>query len=273
MMQRDLTGKVALITGGANGIGAGIARRFSKAGAAIVIADLDDKAGHRTAEEVNGCFTHLDVTDFAANRAAVDLARTKFGQLDIAVCNAGISNGLALDESFDPLAYRRLMAINLDGVVYGMAAAFAEMKANGGGDIIVTASMAGIAPTPFEPLYAASKTALVGLVRSFGLASVAHGVRVNAVCPAFADTALIADIAGGLTAAGVPLLTVEEVVNAYELILASEQSAQCWFVQPGRAIEPFAFRGAPGPRRLDGSSAAAADPEVQLTIERERLSE
>lgn len=260
--------KVAVVTGGANGIGAGVARRLARDGARVVVADLDATRGGEVAAEIGGLFCRTDVTDPQANVALVESAVHQFGRLDIAVLNAGIVSDLTLDAGFDPVAYRRLMAINFDGVVYGMAAAFPVMAAQGFGDILVTASMAGIAPTPLEPLYAASKTGLVGLVRSFGLASIQQGVRVNAICPAFADTALISHIADGLVGAGVPLLDVETVVDSFTLALASEESGQCWFVQPGRPSEPFTFRGAPGPRLPEGGKAAAADPDVQLRIDR-----
>lgn len=268
MTDTDIKDKVAIVTGAANGIGAGVARHLARNGAHVVVGDRDAARGEEVAADIGGVFCHLDVTDPQANVRLVDSAVEAFGRLDIAVLNAGIVSDLTLDAGFDPVEYRRLMAINFDGVVYGMAASFPVMAAQGSGDILVTASMAGIAPTPLEPLYAASKTGLVGLVRSFGLASIQQGVRVNAICPAFADTALISHIADGLVGAGVPLLDVDTVVRSFDLALASGESGQCWFVQPGRPSEPFKFRGAPGPRLPEGGKAAAADPAVQLRIDR-----
>ena len=271
MTALDVTGKSVLITGGATGIGAGVARRLRSLGANITIADVNVDAGQATAAEVDGVFVRTDVTDYQANVDAVTKAVDAFGGLDIALLNAGVASGTTFGPTFDPQRYRRAMAINLDGVVYGINAALPALNARGGGDIIATASMAGIAPVPVDPIYAANKSGVVALVRSFGAASVGAGVRTNAICPAFADTDILGPLREGLSKAGVPLLRVEEVVEVFIQILASGESAQCWFVQPGRAAEPFAFRRAPGPRNPDGSIAHAADTEAQRKMQQEGI--
>ncbi len=267
MTYQSVDGKSILITGGSHGFGEGLARRMAAEGGVVTIADIDSDRGSRVANEIGGAFIKTDVTDWEDNRAAVAAAASSGGGLDVVILNAGVTSGIGLGADFDPQRYRRVMAINLDGVVYGMAAALPALKERGG-DIIATASMAGIAPTPFDPIYATNKSAVVGLVRSFGLASVADGVRTNAVCPAFADTKILGTMRQGLVDAGVPLLSVDDVVSVYFEILASDSSGECWFVQPGRPSQPFTFRRAPGPRRSDGSSAAAADPDTQLELER-----
>lgn len=264
---KPLRGKSVLITGGAHGLGEGLARAMAARGAVVTIADLDVAQGKAVAAEIGGQFVETDVTSLASNRAAVSAAQTFGDGLHIAVLNAGVTSGIGLRDDFDEAAYRRVMAVNLDGVVFGMVAAQPAIKESGGGDILVTASMAGIAPTPFDPIYAANKTAVVGLVRSYGLATLADGIRTNAVCPAFADTKLLGPMREGLIAAGVPLLTVDEVVAVYFDVLAAGDSGQCWYVQPGRPSEPFGFRRAPGPRTAEGTRAAAADPDTQFEIE------
>lgn len=264
-----MSGKSILITGGSHGFGEGLARRLTALGGIVTIADVDVDRGSELAKDLGAHFVHTDVTDYSANQNAVAAASAHGDGLDIAILNAGVTSGIGLGTDFDPDIYRRIMAINLDGVVYGVAAALPALQARGGGNIIATASMAGIAPTPFDPIYATNKTAVVGLVRSFGLASEAMNIRTNAVCPAFADTRLLGEMRDGLVSAGVPLLTIDEVVNVYLDVLASPASGECWFVQPGRASEPFAFRRAPGPRKPDGSIAAAADPDTQFEIERQ----
>lgn len=264
-----MDGKSILITGGSHGFGEALARRMAAAGGFVTVADIDSDRGTSVAEDIGGAFVRTDVTRWEDNQKAVAAAVSAGDGLDIVILNAGVTSGLGLGDDFDPERYRRVMAINLDGVVYGMAASLPIMKLRGGGDIIATASMAGIAPTPFDPIYATNKSAVVGLVRSFGLASVADGIRTNAVCPAFADTRILGHMRQGLIDAGVPLLTVDEVVDVYSDVLASDVSGECWFVQPGRPSERFAFRRAPGPRRTDGSSAVAADPETQLELERQ----
>ncbi|NQU37229.1 MAG: SDR family NAD(P)-dependent oxidoreductase [Actinobacteria bacterium] len=266
MTTPDVANKSALVTGGAQGIGEGVARRLSALGARVTIADIDEKRGRAVAAEIGGQFVSTDVANFDANVALVRQVVETYGSLDIAVLNAGVISNVRMGDEFDPAKYRRAMGINLDGVVYGINAALPALRKSGGGDILVTASMAGIAPTPLDPVYAANKTGVVGLVRSFGLASVHDGIRTNVVCPAFADTGLVAPIRAGLAEAGVPLLSVDTVVETYMTVLDSGESGQCWYVQPGRPSERFSFRGAPGPRRADGSNASAADPDTQRRI-------
>lgn len=243
----DVAGKVALITGGAGGFGAGMARRLAAAGARIVVADVDDAAGGRLAEEVGGVYVHCDVSNPADSEAAVRTAVERFGGLDIAALNAGVSSPFGVGDDFDAERYRRVMGINLDGVVYGVHAALPALLARGGGDIVATASLGGLTPMPFDPFYATNKAAVVGLVRSLGPGLVERGVRVNALCPGFADTAIVAGARERLLESGIPLLTVEEVVDGFMSILAGTGVGECWVIQPGRNPEPYRFRGVPGP--------------------------
>lgn len=243
----DLLGKVALITGGANGIGAGAARRLADRGAQVVIADVDEEQGASLADEIGGEFITCDVRDLGDCRAAVEAAVGAYGGLDIVFLNAGVATGFDLDE-FDEASYRRAMGINLDGVVFGVVAARPALRARGGGDIVVTASLAGLTGVPPDPVYAANKHGTVGLVRSIGPAWASEGIRVNAICPGFTDTAIIDGVREMLEAVELPLLAVDDVVDAFMDVLTSGQSGTCWFVQPGRPSEPFAFRNLPGPR-------------------------
>src|SRR5687767_3552522 len=150
----ELTGKVALITGGSNGIGAASARRLASLGVRVVVADIDADQGKVVADEVGGVFVRCDVTVPEDSAAAVDVAVREFGGLDIAFLNAGIGTGCSLGDDFDLERYRRAMAINLDGVVYGVHAALPELQKRGG-QIIATASMAGLMPMPGDPVYGA----------------------------------------------------------------------------------------------------------------------
>ncbi|MCW2898825.1 MAG: dehydrogenase [Streptosporangiaceae bacterium] len=241
-------GKVALITGGANGIGAAVARRLTGLGVRMVIADVDEDRGAALAAELGGVFARCDVREPADSRAAVATAVEAFGGLDLAFLNAGVSTGCGFGDDFDVMAYRRAMAINVDGVVFGVQAALPALRARGGGDVIATASMAGLTATPFDPVYGANKAAVVGLVRALGPSAEADGVRVNALCPSFADTDILTPLKAHLQQTGFPILTVRAVVDAFMSILASGDSGQCWHVVPGRTPEPFRFRGVPGPR-------------------------
>jgi NAD(P)-dependent dehydrogenase (short-subunit alcohol dehydrogenase family) len=248
---------VALVTGGASGIGAGVARRLRERGTEVMVADVDESAGRALADEIDAGFVRCDVRDLEANREAVRACVERFGGLDIAILNAGVTSGMGLDDDFDLDRYRHVMGVNLDGVVFGAVAALPALRARGGGQIVATSSLAGLTAVPFDPLYVANKHAVVGLIRSLGLSHGPQGIRVNAVCPGFADTPLISGAHELLEGAGFPILTVDEVVAAFEAVIDGQGSGECWYVQAGRPSEPFGFRRVPGPR-VDGPSDAPA---------------
>jgi NAD(P)-dependent dehydrogenase (short-subunit alcohol dehydrogenase family) len=244
----DISGKVALITGGSNGIGEGVARHLAAGGAHVVLADIDDSRGKALADELNGVYVHTDVADPTASTTAVARAVDAFGGLHIAHLNAGITSWCGMGDDFDAEAYRGSMAINLDGVVYGIAAARPAIKASGGGTIVATASMAGLVAVPFDPIYCANKHAVVGLARALGETYAPDGIRVHALCPSFARTNIIKGSEQTLIDMGFPIIEVADVVDAFQRILDSETTGQCWYVVAGRESEPFQFRHAPGPR-------------------------
>jgi len=244
----DLNGKVALITGASNGIGEGVARHVAAQGAHVVLADIDDERGFALATELGGRYIHTDVREPADSQAAVACAIEEFGGLHLAHLNAGVTTACSLGDDFDPGAYRQAMSINLDGVVYGIAAARPAIIGSGGGTIIATASMAGLVAVPFDPVYAANKHAVVGLVRSLGDPYAAEGIKIHALCPSFAYTNIIKGSEQTLLDMGFPILEVSDVVAAVQRILDADSTGECWYVIAGRDSEPFRFRNAPGPR-------------------------
>jgi len=244
----DLAGKVGWVTGGAQGFGEGVARRLAGEGVTVMISDINEAAGQAVASDIVGGFVGCDVSDLDQCKAAVATTVEKFGRLDISFLNAGIATGDQIDDTFDLASYRRAMGINLDGVVFGAHASYLAMKSGGGGDIIATASLAGLVGTAFDPVYGANKHGVVGLVRAVGESWPNDGIRVNAICPGFADTAIVDPMRDVLAAGGITLLTVDAVVDAFMAALTSGRSAECWYVQPGRPAEPFRFRNIPGPR-------------------------
>jgi NAD(P)-dependent dehydrogenase (short-subunit alcohol dehydrogenase family) len=148
------------------------------------------------------------------------------------------------------------MGVNLDGVDFGTHAVLEALRANPGPDrgaIVATASLAGLTAVPMEPIYSANKHAVVGLARALGPALAAEGIRFNALCPSFAESAMTAPIREGLEAAGFALIPAEVVAETVVRLFALDASGECWFVQLGREPAPFAFRNVPGPRTVPPS--------------------
>jgi NAD(P)-dependent dehydrogenase (short-subunit alcohol dehydrogenase family) len=232
-----LENKVALITGGASGMGASMARIFAREGAKVVIADMLEAEGKEVAAEItraNGSaiFQKLDVSSEAEWRAAIDATLAAYGMLDILVNDAGISGSREAD-LFDSAAWDRIMAINSTGTFLGMKFAIPEMKKVGGGSIVNISSISGVTgQRGIHVAYNASKGAVRTLTKA---AAVQHGrdnIRVNSVHPGLmppmrtsgrtADPAVRAKMLEG-----VPLRRdgrVEEVANAV-LFLASDEAS------------------------------------------------
>jgi NAD(P)-dependent dehydrogenase (short-subunit alcohol dehydrogenase family) len=246
---------VALVTGGAGGIGAVLSAALAGRGYRLMVADLDEPAAVAVADEVGGIAVGLDVADPAANQAAVARTLAEYGRLDVVALNAGVSSGQA-GGPLDLAAYRRIVGINLDGVVFGVDAALPALRATGGGTILVTASLAGLVPQPYDPLYSLTKSAVVAYVRALGPPLAADGVRINALCPGFTDTAILGAAKAEFDAAGFPLLEPAEVAEAFLDILDGARGGEVWFLQPGRSPSAYRFRGVPGPVVSDGGTMA-----------------
>uniref|UniRef100_UPI0015F0FD7F SDR family oxidoreductase n=1 Tax=Pseudonocardia pini TaxID=2758030 RepID=UPI0015F0FD7F len=199
----------------------------------------------RVAAELGGTARTVDVTDPEAVQALVAAAE-EIGPLRTVLLNAGMTSGQSGVEDLDLAGYRAIMGVNVDHVVFGVVAAVPALRRAGGGRIVATASLAGLVAMPGDALYTASKHAVVGYVRSAAPTLAASGITVNAVCPGFADTPLIARAKAQF--GDFPLLTAENVADAIEAILERGEPGECWFVQPGREPSPYGFRGVPGPK-------------------------
>jgi NAD(P)-dependent dehydrogenase (short-subunit alcohol dehydrogenase family) len=252
--------KTALITGGASGFGAEVARQLARRGDDVVLLDVDEDGGRRVADELGGTFLACDVRDFDQVMATTAQAEKAYGGIDLFFLNAGISTGCGLDEDFDVAAYRRAMAINVDGVVFGVHAALPVLRRRGGGAIVCTASMAGLTSVPFDPIYGANKHAVVGLVRAMGPVLAPQNITINAFCPGFAETKIITDIRDMLQQSGVPIIPVETAGAAVLAAFDGSQTGQAYLLQAGREPMVYQFRGIPGPKNPDGTPAQPVEP-------------
>ena len=194
--------KIAIVTGGASGIGAALARDLARQGADVQLADIQIDAALEVAAKITAsggraAAHYLDVTDSEAVARLVARVAAEKGRLDYMFNNAGIA---IIGEFRDlPAAdWRRILDINVNGVFAGTAAAYAVMIRQGSGHIVNTASVAGLLPSPGLAAYCASKHAVVGLSTSLRAEAAVYGVKVSAVCPGFIRTAILDSKAVGL---------------------------------------------------------------------------
>ncbi|HEY9306708.1 MAG TPA: 3-oxoacyl-ACP reductase [Microbacterium sp.] len=191
-----LKDRVAIITGGASGIGLATARRFAAEGARVVIADLDPATGELAADEVDGVFRAMDVADETQVNAVFDGVAAEFGRIDIAFNNAGISP--ADDDSIETTelpAWDRVQDVNLKSVYLCSRAALRHMVPAGTGSIINTASFVALLGSATSQIsYTASKGGVLAMTRELGVQFARQGIRVNALCPGPVNTPLLQEL-------------------------------------------------------------------------------
>jgi NAD(P)-dependent dehydrogenase (short-subunit alcohol dehydrogenase family) len=191
-----LNGRVAVVTGGASGIGLASVRRLASEGARVVVADLNAEAGKRTAEGVSGLFVPADVTDPEAVERLFATANSEFGSVDIAFNNAGISppeDDSILDTDLD--AWRKVQEVNLTSVYLCCKAVIPYMRAQGKGSIINTASFVAVMGAATSQIsYSASKGGVLSMTRELGVQFAREGIRVNALCPGPVNTPLLQEL-------------------------------------------------------------------------------
>jgi NAD(P)-dependent dehydrogenase (short-subunit alcohol dehydrogenase family) len=214
----------ALVTGSAGGIGSAIVRKLRTEGFDVQELDL-----------VNG----FDVTD--------PEAWEHIGSVDLACLNAGVITGESEIAALTDEQYRRAVAVNVDGIVYGVRRLDRVMPR--GSTIVVTASLAGLTAIADDPIYGLTKHAVVGFVRSVAGQLSDRGIRIQAVCPGWADTALTTNgFRQDLQERGFRLLSPEAVADGVWAAYQSEGTGEAWVVQPGREPLHYEFKGVPGPR-------------------------
>lgn len=245
----SLENKVALVTGGASGIGLATARRLASNGAKVAIVDLDGDAAESAATEVGGIAVRGDVSRSDEWTRIITSVREQLGGLDVAHLNAGVTTGVADITELTDEQYRRIVGVNMDGVTFGVRAVVPELRSRGGGAIVATASLAGIVAFPADAAYTMTKYAVVGLVRSLGRVLGAEGITLNAVCPGLVDTPLLSGpIRDALTEAGFPLIDADAVAGAVLGCVLGDATGQAIVVQAGLEPTPYRFGRPPGPR-------------------------
>ena len=237
-MNFSFPNKVALITGGASGLGRATALAFGQADAKVVVSDVSEEGGQETVEMIRSAggeatFVRTDVTNPTEVADLVRSAVHAYGRIDFALNNAGIGGPMMPMHEYPDDAWRTVLDVNLSGVWYCMKYEIQQMLEQGGGSIVNLASIAGLIGAPRLSAYAASKHAVVGLTKTVALEYVRQGIRINAICPGWTDTPMVRDptaedktLTDRLTA-GVPArrLGKPEEMAAAVLYLCSEESA------------------------------------------------
>jgi 3alpha(or 20beta)-hydroxysteroid dehydrogenase len=221
-----VAGKVALISGGARGMGASHARLLVAEGAKVVIGDILDNEGKTLADEIGEAarYVHLDVTELEQWEAAVATATAEFGKLDVLVNNAGIV-ALGQLRKFDMAKWQKVIDVNLTGTFLGMRVAVDPMTEAGGGSIINVSSIEGLRGAPAVHPYVASKWAVRGLTKSAALELAPLKIRVNSLHPGFIRTPMTAHLPDDMVTIPLGRPAESREVSTFVVFLASDESS------------------------------------------------
>ena len=240
---KRLEGKVAVITGGAGGIGAATGRLFAEEGASVLLVDLAAEALQQAVQAIGDEHVSSVVADVSHAEQVqryVQTAIDRYGGIDVFFANAGVEGVIAPITEYPDDVFDRVMAVNVRGVWLGLKHVMAQMQQRGGGSIIIASSTAGVRGSPLMAPYSTSKHAIMGLMRSAALAGAAHGIRVNTVNPSPIETRMMRSIEAGFAPeaperaktereARIPMKRygLPEEVARLALFLASDESSYC----------------------------------------------
>lgn len=218
IQSQSYAGKIAFISGGANGIGRATALAFAKAGASVAVVDVADDEVAEVVKEIEASggtalAVHCDVSKGDEIRAALDETVEAFGGLDIAFNNAGVKQPTIPLVDVEEDAFDRLVAIDLRGVYLAMKYQVPLMKQRGGGCIVNTSSGAGVVGIKNQAAYVAVKHAVIGISRSVALECIEDNIRVNAICPGVIETPMIVDRVAGGTEEGRKKMEAQEPIG------------------------------------------------------------
>ena len=244
MNQYDLSGRVAAITGGAQGIGRAIAERFVASGAKVALWDMDTALATKTAAEIGATAIPCDVTDAASVSAALEATTTAIGQVEILVNCAGITGPNGPVETYDEADWERVIRVNLTGTFLTNKAVLPAMRARNYGRIVNIASVAGKEGNPNAAAYSASKAGVIGLTKSLGKELADTEIAVNCITPAAAKTAIFDQMTPehiAMMLSKIPrgrFVQVEEIANMAAWLASDENSfttAGVFDISGGRA--------------------------------------
>jgi 2-dehydro-3-deoxy-L-rhamnonate dehydrogenase (NAD+) len=248
-VEKNLAGRVAVVTGGAQGIGLAIAHRLAGAGARVAIADIGDQTAEQAVamlrdEGLQAISVEVDISDEAAVTRMLQTVHRELGQVAILVNNAGISGGTANVQDIEPRSWDRTIAVNLRGVFLCCRAVLPDMLAAGYGRIVNVASIAGKEGNPGLSAYSASKAAVIGFTKSLAKEVATTGIIVNAISPAVIQTEILSQLRQetiDYMVSRIPMGRVGQPEEVAALVhwLASDEcsftTGQCLDISGGRA--------------------------------------